>query len=75
MVRPLVEETCQIMAALAAERSITISSHSPEHGMAVLADQQRLRQILVNLVSNAIKYNRLGGRPSRSPAKWREMIG
>ena len=62
------------MAPLAAERSITISPHSPEHGMAVLADQQRLRQILVNLLSNAIKYNRLAG-PSRSPANWREMIG
>ena len=52
------------MAALAAERSITISPYSPEHGMAVFADQQRLRQILVNLVSNAIKYNRLGGTVS-----------
>ena len=64
LVRPLVEETCRIMAALAAERSITISPHSPEHGMAVLADQQRLRQILVNLLSNAIKYNRLAGTVS-----------
>ena len=64
LVRPLVEETCQIMAALAGERSITISPYSPEHGMAVFADQQRLRQILVNLVSNAIKYNRLGGTVS-----------
>jgi len=64
LVRPLIEETCQLMAALAAERSITIGPCSPEPGMAVLADQQRLRQILVNLVSNAIKYNRLGGTVS-----------
>jgi signal transduction histidine kinase/CheY-like chemotaxis protein len=64
MVRPLAEETCQLMAALAAERSITISLCSPEPGLAVLADQQRLRQILVNLVSNAIKYNRRGGTVS-----------
>jgi CheY-like chemotaxis protein len=52
------------MATLAAERSITISLASPEPGLAVLADQQRLRQILVNLVSNAIKYNRRGGTVS-----------
>jgi CheY-like chemotaxis protein/anti-sigma regulatory factor (Ser/Thr protein kinase) len=64
LVRPLVEETCQLMAALAAERSITISLSSPEPGLAVLADQQRLRQVLVNLVSNAIKYNRRGGTVS-----------
>jgi signal transduction histidine kinase/ActR/RegA family two-component response regulator len=61
LVRPLAEETCQLMATLAAERSITISLCSPEPGLAVLADQQRLRQVLVNLVSNAIKYNRRGG--------------
>jgi hypothetical protein len=49
------------MEALAAERSIAISLSSTEPGLAVFADQQRLRQILVNLVSNAIKYNRRGG--------------
>lgn len=61
LVRPLVEETCQLMATLAAERSITISMCNTEPGLAVLADQQRLRQILVNLISNGIKYNRRGG--------------
>jgi signal transduction histidine kinase/ActR/RegA family two-component response regulator len=64
LVRPLAEETCQLMATLAAERSVTISLSSPEAGLAVFADQQRLRQILVNLVSNAIKYNRRGGTVS-----------
>jgi signal transduction histidine kinase/ActR/RegA family two-component response regulator len=64
LVRPLAEETCQLMTTLAAERSITISLRSPEPGLAVLADQQRLRQILVNLVNNAIKYNRRGGTVS-----------
>jgi signal transduction histidine kinase/ActR/RegA family two-component response regulator len=61
LVRPLVEESCQLMAALAAERSITVNLCAPEPGLAVRADQQRLRQILVNLLSNAIKYNRRGG--------------
>jgi signal transduction histidine kinase/ActR/RegA family two-component response regulator len=64
LVRPLAEETCKLMAALAAERSIALSLCSPEPGLAVFADQQRLRQILVNLVSNAIKYNRRGGTVS-----------
>jgi signal transduction histidine kinase/ActR/RegA family two-component response regulator len=64
LVRPLAEETCQLMATLAADRSITINLRSPEPGLAVFADQQRLRQILVNLVSNAIKYNRRGGTVS-----------
>ena len=60
-VQPVVQETCQLMAPLAADRSITISQHCPWPGLAVKADRQRLRQILVNLVSNAIKYNHEGG--------------
>jgi signal transduction histidine kinase/ActR/RegA family two-component response regulator len=60
-VQPVAQETCQLMAPLAADRSITISQHCPWLGLAVTADRQRLRQILVNLVSNAIKYNREGG--------------
>jgi signal transduction histidine kinase/ActR/RegA family two-component response regulator len=60
-VQPVVEETCQLMAPLAADRSITISQPCPPPGLAVKADLQRLRQILVNLLSNAIKYNRVGG--------------
>ncbi len=59
--QPVVQETCQLMAPLAADRSITISRDCPWPGLAVNADRQRLRQILVNLVSNAIKYNRAGG--------------
>jgi signal transduction histidine kinase/ActR/RegA family two-component response regulator len=60
-VQPVVEETGQLMATLAADRSITISQPRPPPGLAVSADRQRLRQILVNLLSNAIKYNRVGG--------------
>jgi signal transduction histidine kinase/CheY-like chemotaxis protein len=60
-VQPVVEETGQLMALLAADRSIMISQPCPPPGLAVKADRQRLRQILVNLLSNAIKYNRVGG--------------
>jgi signal transduction histidine kinase/CheY-like chemotaxis protein len=59
--QPVVEETGQLMAPLAADRSITISQCRPPPGLAVKADRQRLRQILVNLLSNAIKYNHAGG--------------
>jgi signal transduction histidine kinase/ActR/RegA family two-component response regulator len=60
-VQPVVQESCQLMAPLAADRSITISQPCPWPGLAVKADRQRLRQILVNLLSNAVKYNRAGG--------------
>jgi len=60
-VQPVIQETCQLMGPLAADRSITVSQPSAPPGLAVRADRQRLRQILVNLLSNAIKYNRAGG--------------
>jgi len=61
LVRPVVEEACHLMAPLAAQRSIVISLHCPHPDLAVHADRQRLSQVLVNLASNAIKYNREGG--------------
>jgi signal transduction histidine kinase/ActR/RegA family two-component response regulator len=60
-VQPVVEETCMLVAPLAADRSITISRLCSSSGLAVNADRQRLSQVLVNLLSNAIKYNRAGG--------------
>ena len=65
-VKALVEETCQLMAPLAAERSITISSDCPDPAVAFYADRRRLAQVLVNLFSNAIKYNHPGGTVSIS---------
>jgi signal transduction histidine kinase/CheY-like chemotaxis protein len=60
-VQPVGEESAQLMAPLATDRSVTISQSCLPPGLAVKADRQRLRQILVNLLSNAIKYNRVGG--------------
>ena len=67
LVRPLIEESSQLMAPIAAERSIRIILDCTHPALAVRADRQRLSQVLVNLISNAIKYNR-GTAPSRLPA-------
>jgi signal transduction histidine kinase/ActR/RegA family two-component response regulator len=61
LVRPLIEETSQLMAPIAAERSIRIIQDRAHPALAVGADRQRLSQVLVNLISNAVKYNRRGG--------------
>jgi signal transduction histidine kinase/CheY-like chemotaxis protein len=60
-VRPLIEEACQLMAPIAAERSIQIIQHFPHPDLAVRADRQRFSQVLINLISNAVKYNHQGG--------------
>ena len=61
LISPLIEETGQLMAPLAAERSIRIIQDCAHPALAVQADRQRFSQVLVNLISNAIKYNRQGG--------------
>jgi signal transduction histidine kinase len=58
----LVSEVFSLLRPLAAQRGIGLGQElwAPEHNH-VLADHQRLRQVLLNLVSNAIKYNRPDG--------------
>ena len=60
-VLPLMEEASLLLGPLAAERSIAIAHKSAHPGLAARADRQRFTQVLVNLISNAVKYNRHGG--------------
>jgi signal transduction histidine kinase len=46
---------------LAAERALSIDVEAGEEPVWALADRRRLKQVLLNLISNAIKYNRTGG--------------
>ncbi len=56
-----VGEDCQrLMQPLAQHRRIQLTLDMGAHAM--LADRVRLKQVLVNLMSNAIKYNVEGGR-------------
>jgi len=57
----LLEEASQLMGPLAAERSIVIVQNCVRPAFAAYADRHRLMQIVVNLMSNAVKYNRRGG--------------
>jgi signal transduction histidine kinase/CheY-like chemotaxis protein len=55
----VVAAVCELLAPLATERSVSMS-HSRSGEWAV-ADEGRLRVVLINLVSNAVKYNVAGG--------------
>jgi NO-binding membrane sensor protein with MHYT domain/nitrogen-specific signal transduction histidine kinase/ActR/RegA family two-component response regulator len=53
-------EVLDLMNPLATARRVTMS-HDLGGPMFVHADRQRLKQVLLNLVANAVKYNREGG--------------
>ncbi|HEX6875052.1 MAG TPA: PAS domain S-box protein, partial [Nocardioidaceae bacterium] len=56
----LLDEVVALLAPLAGEHGVTLRPAIPA-GRAVRADRRRLRQVLINLVTNGVRYNRTGG--------------
>jgi len=52
---PLAEEVCHALEPMRAAHGVALTLHAAPD-LAVLADRARLRQVLSNLVSNALKY-------------------
>jgi PAS domain S-box-containing protein len=52
----------ELTAPLAAVKQIDYNLHADCQGLSVCADEEKFRQILVNLLSNAIRYTPEGGR-------------
>jgi signal transduction histidine kinase len=58
---PLLQTVVEMMAPLASRRAVQVRLAAVPPGAAVQADRDRLRQVVTNLVNNAVKYNREGG--------------
>ena len=64
-VASIVEDVVELYEIVAEDKHIEVSTNV-EPGLTVPADSRRLRQVLANLVDNAIKYTPSGGRVSVS---------
>ena len=61
-VTEVVRETLDLLLTLAAKQAVELRAETPaDPEIHVLADHQRLKQALLNLVANAVKYNRPAG--------------
>ena len=60
--RSLLSEILELLQPMLDEKKISFNAAPLEtSGITVLADRVRLKQVLLNLISNAIKYNHPGG--------------
>ncbi len=60
--RRLTADVVESLESIAAAKSITLSRRVPDAIRPVMGDAPRIRQVLVNLVDNAIKYTNDGGQ-------------
>jgi signal transduction histidine kinase len=61
-IRSVIEELRETMLPMAREKGIELVETFPDDLPLVEADRAKLRRILVNLISNALKFTRKGGR-------------
>jgi signal transduction histidine kinase len=60
--RSVLDETVKLMQPMAETYGVTLALEPANSQLNVIADVQRLKQILLNLLSNGVKYNRPDGQ-------------
>jgi two-component system sensor histidine kinase/response regulator len=59
--QPVIGEAIEMLAQLAGEKKVTVSSDSSVSDAIVNGDREMIKEVIVNLINNGIKYNREGG--------------
>jgi signal transduction histidine kinase len=57
-----VQDACEDYEALAESGGLTLTTDLPDDDITVLADREKVRVVLDNLISNAVKFTPPGGR-------------
>lgn len=57
----VINQTLREMRSVFVEKDIVVSFDSIKNGMRVRVDRDRFKQVMINLLSNATKYNHRGG--------------
>ena len=60
-VRETVGQAIQLVQPTAASLVVAVAADAIDESLHVFADRQRLQQVLLNVLSNAVKYNRMRG--------------
>jgi len=61
-IKPLVEQVIQTFSSLASTKNVRLRTSIQADLFVIKADSLRLKQILSNLIDNAIKFNTIGGQ-------------
>jgi signal transduction histidine kinase len=56
----VIREVAQLMEPMAEAKGLALHLHLPERVPSIMTDADKLRQVLVNLVGNAVKYTETG---------------
>ena len=73
-VRTVLEDAAALVAPLVDDRGLVLTVELPERPLSVCTDVQKLRQILVNLLSNATKFTEHGGITLFASRSRRQML-
>lgn len=61
LVDSVIEEVVAIMKSIAVKYDVTVTDKCAQSGVYIMADRTRLKQVITNLMTNAVKYNRKNG--------------